>query len=70
MVLSVMCIQQVNWKGIQASFHSLLMAGTKNQESCCVKQPHRSLLGTFSLQIPAVAHEVAQQKDANVYTTE
>ena len=65
MELSVMCIQQVNWKSIQASFLLLLMAGIKNQESRFVKQHLHSLHGTTSLQIPAVAHGGALQRDVD-----
>ena len=64
-MLSVMCIQQVNCKSIQASYLSLLMAGIKNQESHFVKQHLHSLHGTTSLQIPTVAHGGALQKDVD-----
>ena len=70
MVLSVMCIQQANWKSIQASYLSLLMAGIKNQESHFVKQHLHSLHGTTSLQIPAVAYGGALQKDVDAYRME
>lgn len=65
MELSIMCTQQVNWKSIQASFLSLLMAGIKNQESHFVKQHLHSLHGTISLQILAIAHGDALPKDAD-----
>ena len=65
MVLSIICTQQVNWKSIQASFLSLLIATIKNQESHFVKQHLHSLHGTTLLQIPTTAHRDALPKDAD-----
>lgn len=67
MVWSIMCIQQMNWKNIQASSLSLLMAGIKNQESHFVKPHLHSLHGTTSLQIHVVAHVGALQKDVDAF---
>ena len=59
----------MNWKNIQASSLSLLMAGIMNQESYFVKQYLHSLHGTTSLQIPVIAHMGALQKDVDAFGT-
>ena len=60
----------MNWKNIQASSLSLLMAGIKNQESHFVKPRRHSLHGTTSLQIHIVAHLDALQKDVDAFRME
>ena len=60
----------MNWKNIQASSLSLLMAGIKNQESHFVKPHLHSLHGTTSLQIHIIAHMGALQKDVDTFGME
>ena len=60
----------MNWKNIQASSLSLLMAGIKNQESHFVELHLHSLHGTTSLQIHIVAHMGALQKDVDAFGME
>ena len=70
MVLSITYIQPVSWKIIQANFLSLLMTGTKNQESRFVKHHCHSLQEMFLLRIFVVAQEGALQKDVDAYGME